>query len=110
MADIIARGMAARLAGKIKDLIEKVESIGSGINWLGAVDYIDNLPTNSKIGDAYTVKYMGSSGNIPNGTEYVYYINSENEGEWIPFGPDMNYIQSELESLKNDMPYILDLT
>lgn len=76
--DIIARGLAAQTAAA-------VEALPKGIVYRGAVDYEADLPNNAEIGDAYTVKYKGTSGTEPSGAEFVW-GNYEGTNQWIEIG------------------------
>lgn len=60
---------------------------GGGITYKGAVDYYSSLPSNASVGDAYTVKYKGSSGTDPDGSEYVW-GRYEGTNQWIKLGSD----------------------
>lgn len=64
-----------------------ISGIGGGISYKGAVNYYSNLPNNPSVGDAYTVKYKGSSGTDPDGSEYVW-GNYEDTNQWIKLGAD----------------------
>ena len=66
-----------------------VAGISGGINYKGAVNYYSDLPNNAKVGDAYTVKYKGSSGTETDGTEYVW-ASYEGTNQWVAFGPDIS--------------------
>ena len=66
-----------------------ISGISGGINYKGAVNYYSDLPANPTENDAYTVKYKGSSGTDPDGTEYVWALYDGNL-QWIAFGPDIS--------------------
>ena len=68
---------------------EAISGIGGGITYKGAVNYYSSLPSNASVGDAYTVKYKGSSGTDPDGSEYVW-GNYEGTNQWIKLGADDN--------------------
>lgn len=80
-------------------LIKKHSGGGSvitdGIHYKGAVNYYANLPTDAEEGDAYTVKYAGSTGTVPDGTEYVW---GKLNGTltWIDFLKD-SYTKAEVD-------------
>lgn len=100
--DIIARGLGAS-AGAAADLANsRLDSLSSSLVYRGAVDYYSDLSgiTSPEPGDAYTVKYKGTSGTTPEGTEYAW---GEYEGtpQWIAIGPDMSQYQPVLVSGTN---------
>lgn len=100
--DIIARGLGAS-AGAAADLANsRLDSLSSSLVYRGAVDYYSDLSeiTSPEPGDAYTVKYKGTSGTTPDGTEYAW---GEYEGtpQWIAIGPDMSQYQPVLVSGTN---------
>lgn len=70
------------LNGKVKAVEQQLASLPRGINFKGAVDYVNSLPTNAELGDTYTVKYHGTSGNVPYGAEFAW---GEYDGtqQWI---------------------------
>lgn len=68
--------LAKKYAKKYADNL--LGNVAQGFNWLGAVDYVDDLPTSANKGDAYTVKYEGDSGTIVLGSEFAY-----DGTEWI---------------------------
>lgn len=57
------------LETNIKGLGEKLSSV---YTYKGSVDYKSQLPTNASNGDVYNVKYAGTSGTTPDGTNYAY--------------------------------------
>ncbi len=61
---------ALKRAQKYTD--DAVGALTSGVNWKGSVDYYDNLPEDPEVGDAYTVKYTGSSGTNVLGATYAW--------------------------------------
>ena len=77
-----------------------VSGIAGGISYKGAVNYYSDLPNNAEEGDAYTVKYEGSSGYVVSGQEYVW-GNDGGTMAWIPLGPDMSQYQKLLVSGTN---------
>lgn len=90
--------LAKKFAKKYTD--NAVAGAAGGINYKGAVDYYSNLPTSPKLNDAYTVKYRGTSGTVPDGTEYVWQKYDGTE-QWIAFGADMSQYQDKLVSGTN---------
>lgn len=95
---ITARGSFSTLDARLDDMDVILNSAKLGIKYKGAVNYYNNLPaTGNKIGDAYTVKYAGSSGTTPDGTEYVW---GELGGvvQWIDFSKDC-YTKSEINTM-----------
>jgi hypothetical protein len=81
----------------LKDHSDKIDAAALGIKYKGEVNYYADLPNNAEIGDAYTVKYAGSSGTTPDGTEYVWGTVS-GTNQWINFSKD-SYTQAEVDSL-----------
>ena len=68
-----------------------------GVHYRGSVNYYSNLPANPAEGDAYTVKYSGTTGTTPDGTEYVWGLDTEdNTYKWIGFSPD-TYSKAEAD-------------
>lgn len=94
MFDAITYTMAKNYANK------KFNAIANGINLIGAVDYYANLPLNNEKGDAYIVRYQGTSGSEPDGTEYAW---GEYEGTltWNRIGIHPSYFQKALISGEN---------
>ena len=81
------------------------EGLANGIKYKGEVNYIDLLPSSPKVGDAYTVKYKGTSqeaGTDVDGGEYVW-GKYEGTNQWILFGPDMSQFitASGLKTINN---------
>ena len=64
-----------------------IAALPNGIVWRGSVNYYSDLPADPEIGDAYTVKYEGTSGTVGDGSEYAW---GEVDGTpaWIRIGPD----------------------
>lgn len=90
--------LAKKFAKKYTDTA--VAGAAGGINYKGAVDYYSNLPKSPKLNDAYTVKYRGTSGTVPDGTEYVWQ-KYDGTNQWIAFGADMSQYQEKLVSGTN---------
>ena len=91
---VLAKNFAKSYADSV------ISGVAGGINYKGAVDYYSDLPNNPLVNDAYTVKYSGSSGTEPDGTEYVY-ANYEGTDQWIALGPDLSTFQKTLVSGEN---------
>lgn len=81
----------------LKDHSDKIDAAALGIKYKGEVNYYVGLPNNAEIGDAYTVKYAGSSGTTPDGTEYVWGTVS-GTNQWINFSKD-SYTKAEVDAL-----------
>lgn len=81
----------------LKEHSDALELAALGFKYRGAVDYYADLPLNAEIGDAYTVKYSGSSGATPDGTEYVWGNVGDSE-QWIDFSKDA-YTKAETDAL-----------
>ena len=81
----------------LKDHSDKIDAAALGIKFKGEVNYYSNLPNDAEIGDAYTVKYAGSSGTTPDGTEYVWGAVS-GVNQWINFSKD-SYSKAEVDAL-----------
>lgn len=66
-----------------------VAALPNGLVYKGAVDYYDYLPSaDQQLGDTYTVRYKGNSGNVPDGTEYAW-GEYDSVRQWIPLGPNI---------------------
>jgi hypothetical protein len=93
--DIVTLGAALSGAKKYTD--DVVHGIAGGITYKGEVNYYSNLPSNPTLGDAYTVKYSGTTGSNLDGTEYVW---AENGGvaQWVDFSKD-SYTKAEADAL-----------
>lgn len=81
----------------LKDHSDKIDAAALGIKYKGEVNYYADLPNDAEIGDAYTVKYAGSSGTTPDGTEYVWGAVS-GVNQWINFSKD-SYSKAEVDAL-----------
>lgn len=81
----------------LKDHSDKIDAASLGIKYKGEVNYYADLPNSAEIGDAYTVKYSGSSGTTPDGTEYVWGTVS-GTNQWINFSKD-SYTKAEVDAL-----------
>ena len=76
---------------------EIVANLAGGVHYKGAVNYYDDLPSNPSPGDAYTVRYAGTSGTVADGTEYAW---GKLDGvmQWINFSKDC-YSKAETDAL-----------
>jgi len=126
--DIVAYILAKKAAGgegaealekanlalaEIAELNEKVDGLGNGIKYKGAVDYYADLTAMSSawteaqkaknVGFCYTVKYTGTSGQEECGDEYVWgkYIESGTY-EWIKFGGSGSAISQYIKAAAVD--------
>ena len=68
--DPVTYAAAVGKSNKYTDYV--ISQLPNGIVYRGAVNYYNNLPNDAEIGDAYTVKYEGTSGTTPSGQEYVW--------------------------------------
>jgi hypothetical protein len=103
---ILAVAMAVKKAKAYTD--SKTSGLSGGVNYKGSVNYYSNLPANPEEGDAYTVKYAGSSGAVVDGTEYVWGLNTDtNTMEWIEWSKDC-YTKAETDSLLNGKQSTID--
>lgn len=82
---------------KLKEHSDALDLAAMGIRYCGEVDYYADLPSDAEIGDAYTVKYAGSSGTTLDGTEYVW-GNVGGSEQWIDFSKDC-YTRAEVNAL-----------
>ena len=98
MIDILlAKAMAVGVSKAYTDAT--IAPLLGGVHYRGSVNYFNDLPSNPQEGDAYTVKYSGTSGTTPDGTEYVWGLdNDDNTYKWIGFSPD-TYSKSEIDNL-----------
>lgn len=93
-----AHGDYDTLGDRLDDIDTIIDTAKLGIHYKGEVNYYSNLPTTGvSIGDAYTVKYAGSSGTTPDGTEYVWGTVS-GTNQWIDFSKD-SYTKAEVDAL-----------
>lgn len=67
-----------------------IAALPNGLVYKGAVDYYSDLPgADQTVGDCYTVRYKGTSGTVPDGTEYAWGpVGGVNQ--WVPVGPDIS--------------------
>lgn len=95
--DIVTLGAALKGAKSYTDAT--IAPLLGGVRYRGSVNYFSSLPSNPAEGDAYTVKYSGTSGTTPDGTEYVWGLdNDDNTYKWIGFSSD-TYTKSEVDAL-----------
>lgn len=82
---------------QLKATDDKATAAAAGLKYKGAVNYYSDLLNDAELGDAYTVLYAGSSGSVPDGTEYVW---GELNGtaQWIDFSKD-TYTKAEVNAL-----------
>ena len=66
-----------------------IGGLSTGISWKGAVDYYAGLPTTANVGDAYTVRYSGTSGNNGLGAEYAWGP-CDGKNQWIRISPPVS--------------------
>ena len=108
--DLVALSLAKKSAKTYTDGI--IENLPRGIVFKGSVNYYNNLPNNAEIGDCYIVKYTGSSGSTPDGSEYVWGTNTATSTqEWIAFSTgDLSnyYTKSETDNLLNTKNPVID--
>lgn len=84
--DIVTLALALKKAKGYTDTA--ISQLPKGVSYKGSVDYYNDLPSSSvEVGDCYTVKYKGTSGTDPDGTEYVYGPDG-GTNTWIPLGPE----------------------
>lgn len=84
---------ALALAGAKAYTDAVIASFPKGITLKGEVDYYSDLPSNPSEGDAYTVKYEGTSGTEPSGAEYAWGVNQATQtAQWIKLGIDLKSI------------------
>lgn len=82
---------AATVDGTITQLQSAIQALSGGVRLKGAVDYYTSLPsTGQREGDAYTVRYAGTSGTEPLGVEYAW-ATYDGTPQWIPLGVDPTY-------------------
>ena len=106
--DIVTLGAALKGAKSYTDAT--IAPLLGGVHYRGSVNYFSNLPSNPSDGDAYTVKYTGSSGTTPDGTEYVWGLDTDdNTYKWIGFSPD-TYTKTEIDTLLNGKQNTIDST
>ena len=85
--DIISYVMAKSASSA--EIAAMIAALPKGIVYRGQVNYQINLPNNPEIGDAYTVKYQGTSGTVSDGREFIWGTYEETN-QWIDLGPDLS--------------------
>lgn len=98
--DLVARGLAAQASSQAEEALAAISSIPKGLSYKGQVDYYADLPSaTAEVGDCYTVKYTGSSGTNPDGSEYVW-GSYGGTNTWIKLGQDV------ADYLAGGIPYL----
>lgn len=106
--DVVTLGAALKGAKAYTDAT--IAPLLGGVHYRGSVNYFNNLPSNPAEGDAYTVKYSGTSGTSPDGTEYVWALDTDdNTYKWIGFSPD-TYTKAEVDNLLSGKQPTIDST
>lgn len=106
--DVVTLGAALKGAKAYTDAT--IAPLLGGVHYRGSVNYFNNLPSNPADGDAYTVKYSGTSGTSPDGTEYVWALDTDdNTYKWIGFSPD-TYTKAEVDNLLGGKQPTIDST
>lgn len=84
--DVVTLALALKKAKGYTDTA--ISQLPKGVIYKGAVDYYNDLPTTDvEVGDCYTVKYKGTSGTDPDGSEYVYGPDG-GTNTWIKLGSE----------------------
>lgn len=96
--DILSYVMAKNKANDA--IAAAIAALPTGVHLLGEVNYYADLPANPEDGDAYIVKYAGTTGEVPDGREFIW-LTINNVGRWEAFGPDMSRYQETLVSGTN---------
>lgn len=92
--DDYARDTDASIAGIGDDITAiqtAIAALSAGVKLKGAKNYYADLPTDPELGDAYTVRYSGTSGTDPLGVEYVWTMMDNGiivVPTWVPLGAD----------------------
>lgn len=106
--DVVTLGAALKGAKAYTDAT--IAPLLGGVHYRGSVNYYTNLPSSPSEGDAYTVKYIGTSGTTPDGTEYVWALDTDdNTYKWIGFSPD-TYTKTEIDSALSGKQDTIDST
>ena len=97
-----AKGSSESLTAALNAMRAEINSLSGGVHLKGAVDYYNNLPVNPSEGDAYTVRYQGTSGTDPLGIEYAW-ATYQGTPQWIPIGVDPSVFakQTEMDVVAN---------
>lgn len=106
--DVVTLGAALNGSKKYTDTV--AQSLMGGVRYQGEVDYYSDLPSNAEVGDAYTVKYSGTSGTDLDGTEYTWGLNHQTQQYgWIDFSKD-SYTKTETNNLLAGKQGVIDST
>ena len=106
--DVVTLGAALNGSKKYTDTV--AQSLMGGVRYQGEVDYYADLPNNAEVGDAYTVKYSGTSGTDLDGTEYTWGLNHQTQQySWIDFSKD-SYTKTETNNLLAGKQGVIDST
>ena len=79
--DVVTLALAKKGAKQYTDTA--IAGLGKGVNYKGAVNYYNDLPNNATEGDAYTVRYKGTSGTTAFNAEFV-----KVSTNWVQLGPE----------------------
>lgn len=66
------------------------------------MDYFNLLPADAKKGDAYTVRYKGTTGTDPDGAEYVQ-VGEDGADDWVMLGPDLHVLEARIAKAEEDI-------
>lgn len=91
-----AKGSSESLTAALNAMRAEINSLSGGVHLKGAVDYYNNLPATPSEGDAYTVRYQGTSGTDPLGIEYAW-ATYQGTPQWIPIGVDPSVFAKQTE-------------
>lgn len=106
--DIVTLGAALHGAKSYTDAT--IAPLLGGVHYRGSVNYASNLPASPEEGDAYTVKYKGTTGTDPDGAEYVWGLDTDdNTYKWIVFAGD-SYTKAEVDALLSGKQATIDST
>lgn len=106
--DIVTLGAVLHGAKSYTDAT--IAPLLGGVHYRGSVNYVSNLPASPKEGDAYTVKYKGTTGTDPDGAEYVWGLDTDdNTYKWIVFTGD-TYTKAEVDALLSGKQATIDST
>lgn len=106
--DIVTLGAALHGAKSYTDAT--IAPLLGGVHYRGSVNYVSNLPASPEEGDAYTVKYKGTTGTDPDGAEYVWGLDTDdNTYKWIVFAAD-SYTKAEVDALLSGKQATIDST
>ena len=106
--DVVTLGAALRGAKMYTDAT--IAPLLGGVHYRGSVNYASNLPADPSEGDAYTVKYKGTTGTDPDCAEYVWGLDTDdNTYKWIVFAAD-TYTKAEVDALLSGKQSTIDST